>query len=273
MSEKQPISPELAAEVSAHHVGTEKDLAKLEENINSQQVAHGPDARGYTRFAADLGYEHAQDGPVRAQEDQMNPLAVGGSALSEEVSKARERNVTGAMLHLEANEGSYRTAAAKDALESGVWVSTPEARELATQSLGSEFHERWRQDWHEQNEQKEEPEDGRPKKTTDTAWINKNGTDIVDIANTSFEDLPTDWQAENAAAAEVVVGIIDSLDGDVDLGNDEVREQVGSMVHDAWLERNAWARGGKLDVPFSELPKEEQDKDIAQMETALELFK
>ena len=30
------------------------------------------------------------------------------------------------------------------------------------------------------------------------------------------------------------------------------------------LKRNDWAKGGELDVPFSELSKAEQDKDLSQ---------
>jgi len=269
MSEKQPISPEVAAEISAHHAGTEKDLAKLEDTIKSQHVAHGPDSRGYTRTAEAFGYERNPDGPPYEPEDQMNPLAVGGSALLEEVGKARERNVTGAKLHLEANEGAYRTAAAKEALESGNLVSTPEARELATEALASQFHEAWR----ETRKQEDGSFEPRIKETKDQEWAEAHGTNEVDIANTEFADLPSDWQKENADAAEVVVGLIDSHDGEIDLSDADTREQVGSTIHDAWLERNDWAKGGELDASFVELSKEEQDKDIAQMETALELFK
>lgn len=268
MSEKQPIPPELAAEVSARHAGTEKDLAKLEESINSQQVAYGPDSRGYTRFAEGVGYENNPDGPVRAPEDQMNPLAVSGSALSAEVGKARERNLIGAKLHLEANEGAYRTAATKEALEDGKLVSTPEALELATETLASQFHEAWR----EARKQEDGSFEPRIKETKDQEWAEAHGTNEVDIANTAFAELPSDWQKENADAAGVVVELIDSYDGEINLSDADTRERVGSAIHDAWLERNDWAKGGELDATFAELPKEEQDKDIAQMETALELF-
>ena len=37
--------------------------------------------------------------------------------------------------------------------------------------------------------------------TTDNAWIKLQGSDQVDIANTAYPDLPSDWQAENLAAA------------------------------------------------------------------------
>ena len=47
----------------------------------------------------------------------------------------------------------------------------------------------------------------RPKKTTDQAWIAKNNTDEVDIANTDYKDLPVDREKETKASATVAVGL------------------------------------------------------------------
>jgi hypothetical protein len=110
------------------------------------------------------------------------------------------------------------------------------------------------------------------KPTKDRDWIDRNGTDQVDIANTSYENLPPDWQAENKAAAEIVVDILLSRDGHLDLKDEASRIQVGSQVHSAWLERNDWARGGELDVPFDQLSEAEQAKDISQIEVAQRVF-
>ncbi|OVE78495.1 hypothetical protein BVY00_02625, partial [bacterium G20] len=112
----------------------------------------------------------------------------------------------------------------------------------------------------------------RVKETKDEAWAEAHGTNQVDIANTSYEDLPTDWQAENKAAAEVVVELIDRANGQIDLNDESVRTSVGDTVHTAWLERNDWAKGGELDKPFGELPSDEQAKDIEQVEIGLGLF-
>ena len=83
----------------------------------------------------------------------------------------------------------------------------------------------------------------------------------IDIANASYNLLSADWQNENKAAAEVVAGLVNS-------GKEFSRDEVGEIVHNAWLERNSWAKGGELGVPFAQLPKEEQDKDIVQYEIA-----
>lgn len=136
-----------------------------------------------------------------------------------------------------------------------------------TGKLASAFHENWRQTRRLKGG-KFEP---RLKKTADKAWIAKHGKDEVDIANTKFADLPSDWQAENQAAAGVVMKLFEKH-GDVDLSKAADRNKVGSAIHREWLKRNAWAKGGELDVPFGKLSKEEQDKDIAQYAEAMRLF-
>lgn len=94
----------------------------------------------------------------------------------------------------------------------------------------------------------------------------------MDIANTVYGELPEDWQAENKAAAEVVVDVMSEANGQVDLTDETQRGYVGSKIHDAWLSRNEWARGGELDVPFAQLPPAEQAKDLDQMVVAQKVF-
>lgn len=144
----------------------------------------------------------------------------------------------------------------------------PESRDQAIVALASEFHEDWRKTRID-DEGKFEP---RIKGTSDSAWIESHGTDQVDIANTAFADLPRDWQTENHAAAEVVVDIVNEYGGLVDVSDPEVRRNVGDRIHQAWLSRNEWAKGGELDVPFDKLPEDEQDKDINQISVALRVF-
>ena len=143
-----------------------------------------------------------------------------------------------------------------------------EAVEAATRTLATEFHE----DWRKTRLQEDGSFEPRVKSTSDSAWVEAHGTDQVDIANTSYDDLPSDWQAENKAAAEVVVGVMIEHNGNIDLSNEEVRNQVGDTIHDAWLSRNEWAKGGELDVPFADLPADEQAKDISQIEVAQIVF-
>lgn len=137
----------------------------------------------------------------------------------------------------------------------------------AAQSVASAFHELWR----EGRLNKDETFEPRQKVTADESWIAAHGTDQVDIANTKFKDLPADWQLENQRAARVVVDILDSRN-EIDVEDPVVREEIGTIVHDAWLRRNDYARGSELDVPFAELSDSEQDKDIDQVTLAYEVL-
>lgn len=147
-------------------------------------------------------------------------------------------------------------------------VASTEAIDQAVADLGTAFHEDWRKT-RLNDDGSFEP---RVKTTSDEAWIEANGTDQVDIANTTYEGLPADWQAENKAAAEVIVGVFNERSGNVDLTDPETREAVGEQVHEAWLSRNEWAKGGDLDVPFADLPLDEQNKDLDQVIVAQSVF-
>jgi len=81
--------------------------------------------------------------------------------------------------------------------------AAPTAAERAKAAkIASAFHE----DWRKTRLQSDGTFEPRVKKTTDQAWIDAHGTDDVDIANSSYDELPDDWKAENKAAAEVVAG-------------------------------------------------------------------
>jgi hypothetical protein len=108
------------------------------------------------------------------------------------------------------------------------------------------------------------------KQTTDADWAQTNGVGSVDIANTPFDRLPADWQAENRDAASVLMELLTTHPAR-DPGNAQQRHAAGAAIHRAWLSRNTWAAGGALDVPFDDLPHDEQDKDINQIVTALRL--
>ena len=136
-------------------------------------------------------------------------------------------------------------------------------------NLASALHE----DWRKTRLQEDGTFEARVKSTKDEAWIAGHGTDQVDIANTEYVDLPEDWQAENKAAAEVIVGILSETPESPDLSDEEHLNMAGEKIHTAWLARNEWAKGGDLDVPFKDLPADEQAKDINQLKIALSLEK
>ena len=138
----------------------------------------------------------------------------------------------------------------------------------AVTAVASALHE----DWRKTRLQEDGTFEPRVKGTKDEAWITAHGTDQVDIANTGYTELPADWQAENKAAAEVVVGVMGEANGAIDLSDAAQRSYVGGKIHDAWLSRNDWAAGGELDVPFDQLPPAEQAKDIDQVVIGQQVF-
>lgn len=108
--------------------------------------------------------------------------------------------------------------------------------------------------------------------TKDKEWIRTHGSGQVDIANTNFEELPRDWQAENIAAARVVLGLLLEGGGYVWLHRDGEEERVGGIIHDAWVQRHPEAAAEGLDVPFAELPWDQQDKDLDQAHIGMQVW-
>ena len=149
--------------------------------------------------------------------------------------------------------------------------ATAEKEPVSTaEAIASLLH----QDWQLTRLQEDGSFEPRIKGTKDADWsANHDGATELDIANTAYEDLPEDWKAENKAAGEVVSSLLESLGTDVNLQDPDQRTSVGNQIHDAWLSRNEWAKGGNLDVPFDDLPADEQAKDLNQMAIGLEFAK
>ena len=143
-------------------------------------------------------------------------------------------------------------------------------KEELIMQLATELHDKWRNRLKMKEDWTFEP---KIKKTKDKKWIKKNGKDEVDIANTSFVDLPTDWQKENYDAAKLVIDLV--YDEVINLnkkGYDlETIEELSSKVHDSWMERNSWKKVSKpeLFVPYEELPEKEKAKDRVQIIDAI----
>lgn len=138
-------------------------------------------------------------------------------------------------------------------------------------SLASDLHETWRLT--------RRKEDGtyepRIKKSTDEEWNIKHGTDEVDIANCSFDELPSNWQYENLSAAKVAIDLVydKTLAGENITA--EEKEQMASVVHDEWLKRNDWVFDSEygdpnLAVSYEDLSEDEKYKDNIQLDKAEE---
>lgn len=142
-------------------------------------------------------------------------------------------------------------------------------REALAYSLGADLHETWRRGYAASNTLEDGTVKPREKKTTDEEWIAKNGTNIVDIANRTFAELPKDWQGENLEAAKVAIDLVfEKMMAGQEISEEEL-QRLSAIVHEKWLERNEWAKDGELGVPYEQLPEEEQAKDTAQLRDAM----
>lgn len=135
------------------------------------------------------------------------------------------------------------------------------------EAVASALHERWRDGLRDNTGNI--IEDFEP--TSDQQWITEHGTDMVDISNTEFVDLPSDWKAENQAAARVIMDILLQNGGMIRLHDQAEFTRVGSIIHEAWLTRHEGERA-ELDVPFEQLPYDEQDKDIEQVQVGMQVW-
>lgn len=144
-----------------------------------------------------------------------------------------------------------------------------EQMEAQITELGSLLHDEWRAS--------RKKEDGtyepREKTTKDQSWIETHGTDKVDIANTSFAELPADWQGENKASAEVAINEIWKANLKGSEFDDVFVETASDTIHQKWLERNSSWAPAEQNKPYAELPEEEKEKDRAIIKKAIEVYK
>ena len=143
-------------------------------------------------------------------------------------------------------------------------------KERIIETLAATFHENWRDgrlmdDWRY-----------RPmmEKSKDDEWNMEHWTDVVDIANTKFEDLPSNWKHENLEAAKVVVDLLyEKLLNWKEITSRMV-EEMSELIHDKRLERNwkEWSFENQR-VVYEELPEEEKSKDRVQVELAIKILK
>lgn len=121
----------------------------------------------------------------------------------------------------------------------------------------------------------------------DTVKID-DGVVKIDILNLPFSKLTRIWQAENEAAAVATEDIlkVDNMflarckDAISNLSQDDL-ERLSDMVHQRWMQRrldekaadpNAWV-DESLMVPYSQLTREEQLKDMAHILKGIDVAK
>lgn len=112
----------------------------------------------------------------------------------------------------------------------------------------------------------------REKEVRDKDWIFKNaGKKIIDLAATEFKDLPKEFKKENSLSATIAVGYIAKAIYDGKEIDNELIENLSSIIHSKWVERNSNA-DEKLKIDYVELPEEEKKKDRAFVLNALKVL-
>ncbi len=138
------------------------------------------------------------------------------------------------------------------------------------QKIASVFHEEWRKN------RLEKDDSYKPmiEKSEDEERNLIHWTDMVDIANTKFEDLPSNRKYENFEAAKVVVDLVyDSILEWKEFSLEEI-DRMSKIVHEKWLKRNGiqWSFENQR-VDYEKLSDEEKEKDRAQIKLAIQIIK
>lgn len=185
--------------------------------------------------------------------------------------KAKDRALTG--LAPQRNKSFYRMT--HDPQLGGMvptGAKLEKHKDAIINDTAAKAHDQWAADYKQANGK----DATRVKKTKDADWIKKNGTDEVDIANTKFDDLPSDWQKENLEGAKAAFNALHKVYAKNTSSQGYAQaadlDKAASAVHDSWLERNgAWAPEHQKQ-PFDKLSTEEQDKDRSFIDSALRSY-
>lgn len=136
--------------------------------------------------------------------------------------------------------------------------------------VASVFHEKWR----ENRLQSDGTYKPMIEKSGDKERNMEHWTDVVDIANTKFEDLPSNRKQENLEAAKVAVDLVYEKIVNKEKIDSEMIEEMSKIVHEKWLERNGvqWSFENQR-VAYQNLSGEEKAKDRIQIELAIQIVK
>ena len=138
------------------------------------------------------------------------------------------------------------------------------------ENVASVFHEKWR----ENRMQSDGTYKPMIEKSEDEVRTKKHWTNKVDIANTKFEDLPSNRKYENLEAAKVAVDLVYDNVVNWEENTSEMIEEMSKIVHEKRLERNGiqWSFENQR-VDYGNLSEEEKAKDRIQIELAIQIVK
>lgn len=150
---------------------------------------------------------------------------------------------------------------------SGYYFSTPSdlmrkrlsgsdmSKNFLAHSIARELHRSWQ-------ERSPLTNSGGPRQSVFTT--SKDG-EKVDLANTSYDDLPEDLREENYESAK---SVIDAISRSKDYGGSEDLF-VPAAIHKSWMERNSDDDRNELKVSYRDLNDTEKAKDLNLLKKAL----
>jgi len=111
-------------------------------------------------------------------------------------------------------------------------------------------------------------------KSEDDKRNENHGTNVVDIANTEFKDLPLNRKYENLEAAKVAVSLVYDKVINWENISSEMIEEMSKIVHEKRLERNGieWSFENQR-ADYQNLSEEEKVKDRMQVELAIQVIR
>jgi len=115
-------------------------------------------------------------------------------------------------------------------------------------------------------------QESRWEETRDAKWIAvHHGQTKVDLANTDFDALPSDWQKENRESAAFALDEVARALKDGVVLDDAFVESAGARLHQRWASKTAGDILPGQAALFEDLSEEEKEKDRAIIRKAIEI--
>lgn len=175
--------------------------------------------------------------------------------------------------------------------EKKIFVSQ-DVKKFLGYEVGSRLHDDWKEEFRPKDENARQGYEARWKPAKTEGYIPGPGLEDVvrevdgvveiDIANMSFEELSEHWQNDNLEAGKAALALVvrkiskEGAIGSAEMMSldEEDREELGDAIHEAWMERTEMTDWNEeLFVPYSELPRSEQEKDLKHVKVVMQTLK
>lgn len=97
--------------------------------------------------------------------------------------------------------------------------------------------------------------------TTDTEWIERHQTNVVDMVATDYYHLPRDWQMEREAGARIALECLRAAQAAGGALDESFIEATAALLHEKWLLRNSGRADEIHKLAYVNLPEYQKEKD------------